>query len=72
MCIRDSVHDAQDGGTQDYFKRPVDGTLKAAVIFNSQDNTIHIVEVSEDFGDVLSEDTVNSWLSISGSSAALP
>ncbi|CCD24195.1 Tos1p NDAI_0C05360 [Naumovozyma dairenensis CBS 421] len=66
------VHDGQDGGTQDYFTRPTETSLKVAVIFNGNDNTIHIVEVSEDFDDVLSEDTVNSWLNQAGSAAALP
>lgn len=59
------------GGTQDYFKRPTDGTLKAAVIFDGSDKTIHIVEVDEDFSSTLSSDTVSSWLKRSGSIAAL-
>lgn len=66
------IHDAQGSGSQDYFKRPVDSTLKAAVIFNGSDKTIHIVEVDDDFSSTLSADTVNSWLEKSGSSAALP
>lgn len=66
------VHDKQDSGSQDYFKRPVGNTLKAAVIFNSSDKTVHIVEVSDDFGATLSQDTVNSWLKNAGSSAVLP
>lgn len=59
------------GGTQDYFKRPTSGTLKAAVIFDGADQTIHIVEVDDSFGSTISADTVNSWFSESGSSAAL-
>lgn len=66
------VHDAQGGGSQDYFERPVGSTMKAAVIFNGDDKTIHIVEVDEDFGGSLSQSTVNSWLNKAGSSAALP
>lgn len=66
------IHDGQDGGTQDYFERPTDGTLKAAVIFNSSDKTIHIIEVDESFDATLSDDVVDQWLSKSGSSAALP
>ena len=66
------IHDGQDGGTQDYFDRPTDGTLKAAVIFNSSDETIHIVEVDESFDESLSDDVVDQWLSKAGSSAALP
>lgn len=66
------VHDGQGGGSQDYFARPVSSTLKAAVIFNGSDKTIHIVEVDDDFSSTLSSDTVNSWLNTSGSSAVLP
>ena len=55
------IHDGQDGGTQDYFERPTDGTLKAAVIFNSSDKTIHIIEVDESFDATLSDDVVDQW-----------
>ncbi|CCE65504.1 hypothetical protein TPHA_0L01490 [Tetrapisispora phaffii CBS 4417] len=73
------IHDGQGndgtstggGGTQDYFTRPTSGTLKAAVIFNSSDQTAHIVEVSDDFAESLSADTVDSWLAKAGSAAAL-
>lgn len=66
------IHDGQGGGTQDYFQRPTSGTLKAAVVFNGDDKTIHIVEVEEDFTETLSEETVQAWLNKAGSSAALP
>lgn len=73
------IHDGQGnqgtssggGGTQDYFARPTSGTLKAAVIFNSADQTIHVVKVDDDFDATLSSDVVNSWLQKSGSTAAL-
>ncbi|KAI5967297.1 TOS1 [Candida margitis] len=59
------------GGSQDYFARPTSGSFKAAVIFTSDE--IHIVQVddSTDFGSSLDEDTVNSWLQQSGSSATI-
>ena len=59
------------GGSQDYFARPTSGSLKAAVIFTS--NEIHIVQVddSTNFGSSLDEDTVNSWLQQSGSAATI-
>ncbi|CCK68067.1 Tos1p KNAG_0A03880 [Huiozyma naganishii CBS 8797] len=66
------VHDAQGGGTQDYFQRPIGNTLKAAVIFNGNDKSIHIVEIDGDVGATLDQATVQSWLSKSGSAAALP
>ncbi|KAL6450594.1 TOS1 Protein TOS1 [Candida maltosa Xu316] len=57
------------GGSQDYFARPTSGSLKAAVIFTS--NEIHIVQVTEDFGSSLDEDTVNGWLNQAGSVATI-
>ena len=66
------VHDGQGGGSQDYFQRPVDGTMKAAVIFNGADKTIHVMEVTDDFAATLSAETVSGWLSQAGSAAALP
>lgn len=73
------IHDGQgdDGtstggaGDQDYFARPTDSSMKAAVIF--QDDTIFIVKVDDDtdFGSSLTSDTVSDWLSTSASSASL-
>lgn len=59
------------GGSQDYFARPTSGSFKGAVIFNGDE--IHIVQVDSntDFGSSLDEDTVNSWLSESGSVATI-
>lgn len=66
------IHDTQGGGTQDYFVRPVGNTMKAAVIFDADDKTVHIVEVEDTFEATLSESTVNSWLNKAGSAAILP
>ena len=66
------IHDSQGGGTQDWFERPVDSTMKAAVIFDGSDRTIHIVEVNDEFGSILSEETVSAWLSKTGTIATLP
>ena len=59
------------GGSQDYFNRPTDGTMKAAVIFH--DDQIHIQQLDDSttFGDNLSADTVNQWLAQAGSQAAI-
>ncbi|SCU91613.1 LAMI_0E06590g1_1 [Lachancea mirantina] len=59
------------GGTQDYFARPTSSSLKAAVIFNGNDKSIHVVEVSDDFDPSLSAETVNSWLDVAASAANL-
>lgn len=57
------------GGSQDYFERPYDSPMKAAVIFDGE--TISIVEVDDDFDKVLSKSTVNGWISESGSKVSL-
>ncbi|SCU95147.1 LANO_0E09450g1_1 [Lachancea nothofagi CBS 11611] len=59
------------GGTQDYFQRPTSNSLKAAVIFNGADKTLHVVSVDGDFGSTLSASTVQEWLNKSGSVANL-
>ncbi|CCF58457.1 hypothetical protein KAFR_0E03050 [Kazachstania africana CBS 2517] len=65
------IHDGQGSGSEDYFQRPTSSSMKAAVIFNGEDGSIHIVEVSDDFGSTLSEDTVNGWLEQTGSTVSL-
>ncbi|KAH3902174.1 Tos1p SCDLUD_001989 [Saccharomycodes ludwigii] len=61
------------GGSQDYFVRPTSGTMKVAVIFDSSDSSIHVVQLdsSADFDSSLDASTVSSWLEQSGSTAAL-
>ncbi|ODV84480.1 hypothetical protein CANARDRAFT_29029 [[Candida] arabinofermentans NRRL YB-2248] len=73
------IHDGQGdngsssggGGSQDYFARPTDSSMKAAAIFN--DGEIHIVVLDDDvsFDSDLDSDTVSEWLSASGSTASL-
>lgn len=59
------------GGSQDYFARPTSGSFKGVVIFTSDE--IHILQVDDDtdFSSSLDADTVNGWLSESGSSASI-
>ncbi|SCU88159.1 LAFA_0E11078g1_1 [Lachancea sp. 'fantastica'] len=59
------------GGTQDYFARPTSNSLKAAVIFNGADKSLHVVQVDGDFGSSLSASTVQKWLDQSASVANL-
>ncbi|EDO15351.1 hypothetical protein Kpol_457p2 [Vanderwaltozyma polyspora DSM 70294] len=80
--LQNDIHDQQGspgsaqggGGTSGTFSRPKSQTMKGAVIFNGDDSTIHIVKLSDDtsFGSVIDANTVNTWLSASGSSASLP
>lgn len=74
-----TLHDGQGsnggagggGGSSDYFKRPTSGTFKGAAVFI--DKEIHILQLDDntDFGSSLDSDTVQSWISKSGSQAVL-
>ncbi|KAG7727490.1 hypothetical protein KL933_002424 [Ogataea haglerorum] len=57
------------GGSQDYFQRPTDSTMKAAAIF--YDGEVHIVVLDDnvDFSDSLDADTVSGWMNMAGSTA---
>ncbi|CAN6665748.1 probable circularly permuted 1,3-beta-glucanase Tos1p [Trichomonascus vanleenenianus] len=52
------------GGTPDWFQRPTDGTLRAAVIFNGADETISITQISGsgDFASSYDDSTISSWI----------
>lgn len=65
------LHDGQGGGSQDYFERPYDSTMKGAVVF--KDGTISIVVLDDNtsFPSSLSSSTVDSWTSKQASVAAL-
>lgn len=57
------------GGSSDYFERPYDKTVKAAVIFNGKD--VEIMKVDDDFDEVITKSTVNKWLGESGSKVTI-
>lgn len=65
------LHDGQGGGTQDYFARPYDSTMKAAVIFKDSTISIVVLDDSTTFPASLSSDTVASWTSVDASYASL-
>lgn len=58
-------------GSSDYFARPYDSTMKAAVIFQDGDISIVVLDDSTSFDSSLSSSTVNTWLSEEASIAAL-
>ncbi|AEY96276.1 FADR056Wp [Eremothecium gossypii FDAG1] len=74
------IHDGQGndgynvggGGSQDYFERPLQRPMKAAVIFDGENSNVHIVEVDGDFEASLSASTVQNWISKEGTVAMLP
>ncbi|AGO11827.1 AaceriADR056Wp [[Ashbya] aceris (nom. inval.)] len=65
-------YNAGGGGTQDYFERPLDRPMKAAVIFDGENSNVHIVEIDGDFESSLSASTVQKWISKEGTVAMLP
>lgn len=72
------LHDGQGssgtyggGGSSDYFSRPTDSTMKAAVIFQDGDITIVVLDDSTTFDSSLSASTVNGWASTSGTQVSI-
>lgn len=61
------------GGSNDYFDRPTDGTLKAAVIFDGNDGGVSITKIGDDvktFDSDYDIDTVKGWSKEEDSHAA--
>lgn len=74
------LHDGQNAsgassyggaGSADYFARPYDSTMKAAVIFKDGTVAIVVLDDSVSFDGSLSESTVSGWLSENASIAGL-
>ncbi|KAK9323436.1 putative TOS1-like glycosyl hydrolase-domain-containing protein [Lipomyces orientalis] len=55
------------GGTSDYFARPTDSTMKAAILFDGNSKSVYLVELdaSTDFGDSVTADSIAQWISSS-------
>lgn len=62
---KSTLHTNAPGGSSDYLVRPTDHTMKLAMIMNSADGTINVVELpdSASFSGSLSASEVNSFLS---------
>lgn len=65
------LHDGQGGGSQDYFERPYDSTMKGAVVFKDGTISIVVLDDSTSFPSSLSAETVDSWLSMQASDASI-
>lgn len=71
------IHDGQGndgtstggGGSQDYFERPTDSSMKAAVVFDGEDITL--IEIDSDIESSISASLVSKWIAASGSKATL-
>ncbi|KAK9243671.1 putative TOS1-like glycosyl hydrolase-domain-containing protein [Lipomyces tetrasporus] len=55
------------GGTSDYFSRPTDSTMKAAILFDGNSKSVNLVELhpSTDFGDSITAESIAQWISSS-------
>ncbi|KAM3514033.1 hypothetical protein MY11210_002350 [Beauveria gryllotalpidicola] len=66
---KSTVHLASGGGSSDYFARPVDAYIKAAVVFDAGAGvSIRLLPADTDFSKGLDAATVQAWMSTAGSS----
>ena len=61
---KSTLHLANGGGSSDYFTRPVDKFIKAAVVFDedSSSMSIRVLPDNVDFSKGLDDETVTSWI----------
>lgn len=67
---KSTLHMAPAGGSSDYFERPVNGTIKAAVVFTGAQEVAHIqiLDDGQEFSATLSASTVASFTSMESDS----
>lgn len=61
---KSTFHGSPSGGDSNYFVRPTDSTMKAAVVFDGDSNSGHIVVLPDDtvLDDSITNDVVASWV----------
>ena len=76
--LTNQIHDREGsvgggGGSTATLSRPTSGSMKAAVIFNDLNQTIHIVKLpdSATFGGTIESSTISQWLKVSGDQVKL-
>ena len=69
---KSTLHMAPAGGCSDYFERPIKNTIKVAVVFAGINETasIHIVEDSQAFDNVLAGSVVDGFVNQAGVTGA--
>jgi len=60
---KSTLHGNIAGGDSDYFERPVDSPITAALVMYANDIHIQILDDGTDFGDTLDSDTINNIIS---------
>lgn len=61
---KSTFHTDTDGGSSDYFDRPVNGKIKVATVFDGQGGqvSVKILDSDVEFSPSLSEELVQSWV----------
>lgn len=61
---KSTFHTNVDGGSSDYFRRPVDGLIKVATVFDAASGAVSVKELPSDveFSATLAEELVQSWV----------
>ncbi|KAH7375642.1 TOS1 protein [Plectosphaerella cucumerina] len=61
---KSTFHTNVDGGSSDYFKRPVNGLIKVATVFDAASGAVSVKELPSDvkFSAKLAEELVQSWI----------
>lgn len=65
---KSTLHLKNGGGSSDYFPRPVDKYIKAAVVFDQDSTSMSITVLPDDidFSEGLDDETVTSWITGQG------
>ncbi|KAL9623212.1 MAG: hypothetical protein Q9160_002527 [Pyrenula sp. 1 TL-2023] len=63
--MKATFHGINSGGHSDYFERPTEKTMKAAVLFDATFNSVYILVLDDnvDFGPSIPSSTVDQWVS---------
>ncbi|RBQ94105.1 hypothetical protein VDGD_20330 [Verticillium dahliae] len=61
---KSTFHTNVNGGSSDYFKRPTDGFINVATVFDAASGQVSVKVLNDDvdFATSLSEDLVQSWI----------
>lgn len=67
---KSTLHMAPAGGSSDYFQRPTEGTIKAAVVFTGSNEVAHIqiLNDGQGFDEILDAEAVEGFTSQEGNS----
>lgn len=71
--MKSTLHDQKQSlGSSDYFERPIEGTVKAAVIMHKDAATLALLPNSFQIGDTLTAEQMKQILAMPATEAPLP